>query len=111
TFARSGTVFARSAWVTIQPGTSVRRSDRASFRRLENGSAVVLHLDTAQYHGLNEVGAAIWDLADGRTFEEMVEGLRAKIEDPPPGLENEVREFLEALRGRELIEYVPAQLA
>jgi len=97
--------------VTIEPGTSVRRSPRASFRRLENGSAVVLHLDTAQYHGLNEVGAAIWDLADGRSFEEIVEGLREKLDDPPPGLENEVREFLEALRGRELIEYVPAEIA
>ena len=97
--------------MTIEPGTSVRRSPRASFRRLENGSAVVLHLDTAQYHGLNEVGAAIWDLADGRSFEEIVEGLREKLDDPPPGLENEVREFLEALRGRELIEYVPAEIA
>ena len=97
--------------MTIEPGTSVRRSPRASFRRLENGSAVVLHLDTAQYHGLNEVGAAIWDLADGRSFEEIVEGLREKLDDPPPGLEDEVREFLEALRGRELIEYVPAEIA
>jgi len=94
--------------VTIEPGTSVRRSPRASFRRLENGSAVVLHLDTAQYHGLNEVGAAIWELADGRSFEEIVRGLRDELEDPPPRLEDEVREFLDALHERELIEYIPA---
>jgi Coenzyme PQQ synthesis protein D (PqqD) len=101
-------VFARSERVTIEPATSVRRSPRASFRRLENGSAVVLHLDTAQYHGLNEVGAAIWDLADGRSFEEIVHGLREELEDPPPGLEDDVRDFVEALHDRELIEYVPA---
>jgi Coenzyme PQQ synthesis protein D (PqqD) len=105
TFPRS---VAGSAWVTIRAATSVRRSPRASFRRLENGSAVVLHLDTAQYHGLNEVGAAIWDLADGRTFEEIVQGLREQLEDPPPDLESDVTEFLEALHERELVEYVPA---
>ena len=96
--------------MTIEPGTSVRRSPRASFRRLENGSAVVLHLDTAQYHGLNEVGAAIWELADGRSFEEIVRGLRDELEDPPPRLEDEVREFLDALHERELIEYIPAPI-
>jgi Coenzyme PQQ synthesis protein D (PqqD) len=93
----------------IDPGTCVQRSSRASFRRLENGSAVVLHLDTAQYHGLNEVGAAIWDLADGRTFEEIVRGLRDKLEDPPARLEDDVTEFLDALHDRELVEYTPVQ--
>jgi hypothetical protein len=96
--------------VTIEPGTSVRRSPRASFRRLENGSAVVLHLDTAQYHGLNEVGAAIWELADGRSFDEIVRGLREKIDDPPPHLDDEVAEFLQALHDRELVEYLPASV-
>jgi len=97
--------------VTIEPGTSVRRSPRASFRRLENGSAVVLHLDTAQYHGLNEVGAAIWDLADGRSFQEIVDGLREQIEDPPEQLGDEVAAFLEALHDRELVEYQAASIA
>ena len=97
--------------MTIEPGTSVRRSPRASFRRLENGSAVVLHLDTAQYHGLNEVGAAIWELADGRSFQEIVDELREQIEDPPEQLEDEVAEFLEALHDRELVEYQAASIA
>lgn len=94
--------------MTIRATTSIRRSPRASFRRLENGSAVVLHLDTAQYHGLNEVGAAIWDLADGRTFEEIVRGLHEQLEDAPANLEDDVTEFLEALHERELVEYVPS---
>ena len=94
--------------MTIRATTSIRRSPRASFRRLENGSAVVLPLDTAQYHGLNEVGAAIWDLADGRTFEEIVRGLHEQLEDAPANLEDDVTEFLEALHERELVEYVPS---
>jgi coenzyme PQQ synthesis protein D (PqqD) len=92
--------------VTIAATTSVRRSERASFRRLENGSAVVLNLDTAQYHGLNEVGTAIWELADGRSFEEIIRGLREQLEDPPPDLEADVRAFLGALHDRELVEYL-----
>jgi len=94
--------------VTIEPGTSVRRSPRAEFRRLENGTVGVWHLDTGQYHGLNEVGAAIWDLADGRSFESIVEGLRDALDDPPDRLEDDVREFLDALHERELVEYHPA---
>src|SRR5262249_54676682 len=82
-FAPSPTVFTRSSRVTIEPGTSVRRSPRAEFRRLENGTVGVWHLDTGQYHGLNEVGAAIWDLADGRSLEQIVDGLRHELDDPP----------------------------
>jgi hypothetical protein len=66
-----------------------------------------LHLDTAQYHGLNEVGAAIWELADGRTLEEIVRGLRDEIDEPPDRLDEDVIEFLEALHERELVEYLP----
>lgn len=96
--------------MTISGGTSVRRSSRASFRRLENGSAVVLHLDTAQYHGLNEVGAAIWNLADGRSLDEIVGALREEIDAAPEDLQDEVAAFLEALHERELVEYIPAAI-
>jgi len=92
-------------------GTVVRRNPRATFRRLENGSAVVLHLDTAQYHGLNEVGAAIWDLADDRTLSEIVERLREKLEDPPADLETEVTTFLRELEERSLVSFVPVDAA
>lgn len=97
--------------MTIARDTSVRRSPHASVRRLENGSAGVLNLDTAQYHGLNEVGTAIWDLADGRSFERIVVALRGQLEDPPEHLEDEVAVFLEALHERALVELVPAAIA
>lgn len=94
--------------MTIEPNMKIRRNPRATTRRLENGSAVLLHLDTAQYHGLNEVGAAIWDLAEDQTVAEITEALEAQLEDPPPHLEQEVEAFLEALAERQLISFVPA---
>ena len=89
----------------ISPEMRIRRSSRATFRKLDDGTAVVLHLDTAQYHGVNEVGAEIWALVeDGVTFELLVAGLRAKLEDAPDELEADVEEFLRALEERGLVE-------
>jgi hypothetical protein len=88
----------------IEPGTVVRRSDRATFRRLENGSGVILHLGSTQYHGVNEVGAAIWELIEPpRSFVDLVEELRGQLEDPPAALEVEVADFLRDLAERDLV--------
>jgi coenzyme PQQ synthesis protein D (PqqD) len=91
----------------IEPTTAVRRSPRATFRRLDDGSAVILHLDTAQYHGVNEVGAVIWELTEpGPTFEDLLAGARAKLDDAPGDLEADVEEFVYALKERGLVELV-----
>ncbi len=88
----------------IEPDTVVRRSERATFRKLEDGSGVILHLDTTQYHGVNEVGAAIWELTDApRSFADLVEGLQRQLDDPPSGLEADVEDFLRALQERDLV--------
>lgn len=91
----------------IEPHTTIRQSPRATFRRLEDGSAVVLHMDTTQYHGVNEVGAVIWELTEpGPTFEELVAAVRERVDDPPADLEDEVEEFVYALNERGLIDVV-----
>ncbi len=88
----------------IERDTVVRRSERATFRKLEDGSGVILHLDTTQYHGVNEVGAAIWELTEApHSFAELVEGVRGQLEDPPAALESDVEEFLQALQERDLV--------
>lgn len=88
----------------IEPDTVVRRSERATFRKLEDGSGVILHLDTTQYHGVNEVGAAIWELTEApRSFADLVDGLRTELDDPPASLESDVDEFLRALVERNLV--------
>jgi hypothetical protein len=88
----------------IEPGTVVTRSERATFRKLEDGSGVILHLDSTQYHGVNEVGSAIWELTETpRPFADIVEGLKDRLDDPPADLASDVEEFLRALEERDLV--------
>jgi hypothetical protein len=88
----------------IEPDTVVRRNERATFRKLEDGSGVILHLDSTQYHGVNEVGATIWELTERpRSFADLIEGLRAELDDPPAALEADVEGFLRSLEERDLV--------
>lgn len=80
------------------------RHPRVVHSQLNDGETVLLHLETGQYHELNQIGAAIWELLDGeRTLAEVTEELRARLQDPPEGLELVVAEFLEELRTRGLV--------
>jgi hypothetical protein len=89
----------------IDPSTVVRHDPRATFRRLaDEQGGVVLHLDTSLYHGVNEIGAAIWELSeDGLPFGDLVSALRERVEDPPADLEGDIEEFVYALKERGLI--------
>jgi hypothetical protein len=90
----------------IDPSTVVRHDPRATFRRLaDDQGGVVLHLDTSLYHGVNEIGAAIWELSeDGMAFGELVSALRERVDDPPADLEGDIEEFVYALKERGLIQ-------
>lgn len=85
--------------------TTVRRSDRAVFRKLaDEQGGVVLHLDTAAYHGVNEFGALVWDrLAHEQTCGQLLAALQHELEAPPSGWEDEVISFLAALAERDLV--------
>ncbi len=89
----------------IDPNTSVRRSSQVVYRKLTEGSGgVLLHLDSAAYHGLNEVGALIWSLLrGGTTFATLVEEVRTHLDDAPPNLVDDLSEFLEDLQARKLV--------
>ena len=69
--------------------------------------AVLLHLETGAYHGLNPVGFAVWDLVDGtRSVAEIIEGVRDRVSSAPPELEADVMEFLESALSRGLVRTV-----
>ena len=92
----------------IDPSTKIVRNERVVFRNLAEG-AVLLHLDTAAYHGVNEMGAAIWErLEAGPTFSELVAGVREDVDDAPPELDDEVGAYVEQLAERGLVELTPA---
>jgi Coenzyme PQQ synthesis protein D (PqqD) len=93
----------------IQPESTVQHDPRVVFRRLagEEGG-VLLHLDTANYHGVNGIGAAIWELSeDGPSYGTLLARLRGKLEDPPADLTSDVEEFLSDLAERGLIDIQP----
>jgi hypothetical protein len=52
---------------------------------------------------LNEVGARCWELADGRTYEELIDLLLNEFEVERTQLESDVTGFLTQLAGRGLL--------
>jgi Coenzyme PQQ synthesis protein D (PqqD) len=91
---------------TLEPSTVLRRNPRVEFRSVgDEEGGVLLHLDTAAYHGLNGVGALAWSLLDGITFQKLLEELREQLEGIPPTFEEEIAEFVEDLAERDLVHY------
>jgi Coenzyme PQQ synthesis protein D (PqqD) len=82
----------------------IRRSDRAVFRELADGTGVLLHLDTTAYHGVNRIGVLIWSLIDeGTTLSRLTDDVRSRVMDPPPEIDDDVEEFVRDLSSRDLI--------
>jgi hypothetical protein len=92
--------------MSIEPSSRPARNENVAFRRLAAGEGgVLLHLESGEYHGINEVGCLIWELLDGqRTVEAVAVALRDDVEDPPPDLVHEVTVFLDSLRARGLVQ-------
>jgi hypothetical protein len=88
---------------------ALRRSEDVVYRDLAEGSGgVLLHLQTADYLRMNEVGARIWHAIDGvRDEAGVVAELRAQLPDAPPRLEDDVRAFVASLRERGLVDDTP----
>ena len=85
--------------------SKVRRNAQVVVRELSPGEGgVLLHLETAQYHGVNPVGLLIWEaLEDEATVREVVERVRARVKGAPPQLENDVIGFLSRVHDRDLV--------
>lgn len=82
----------------------MQRSPQAAARELAEGEGVLLHLGSGQYHGINPVGLAIWELLDEpTTVADVIDRLRDRVDDPPPSLESDVLRYLTALHERDLV--------
>ena len=77
-----------------------------AFRRLAAGEGgVLLHLESGEYHGINEVGCLIWELLDGeRTVDGVAVALQDQVDDAPADLTGVVVVFLGDLRERDLVQ-------
>jgi hypothetical protein len=90
----------------IEATTVLQRNPRVEYRSMGEGEGgVLLHLDTAAYHGLNEVGALIWRLLEEpKAFDTLLQELRDQLKEVPPQFEEEIRQFLGELAERGLVE-------
>jgi Coenzyme PQQ synthesis protein D (PqqD) len=89
--------------------TVIARNPRVEFQGLADGEGgVLLHLNTAAYHSVNEVGATIWRLVDSITFADLLGQLRDRLEDVPPTFDQEIAEFVDDLAARDLVVFEPA---
>jgi hypothetical protein len=89
--------------------STVRRNPDVVGRGLaEAEGGVLLHLTTGAYHGLNPVGLVIWDLLEhDQTVADLVAGVRDRVDDAPPTLEQDVLAFLDHASARDLIRIDP----
>jgi hypothetical protein len=85
--------------------TKLRKNPEVVMRELAEGEGgVLLHLGSGQYHGVNPVGLAIWELLeDGCTAGQIVERLRDRVEEPPESLQSDVLQFLAGIQKRDLV--------
>lgn len=80
------------------------RNPDVTHQRLQGGEAVLLHLESGEYHELNPTGALVWSLMDGdRSVAEIAGAVRERVDDPPDDLVQVIRDFLGALRDRDLV--------
>lgn len=95
---------------SVSQHSVVSRGPRAVYRRLAPGDgAVLLHLDTAAYHAVNEFGALVWDKMSGPiAMQDLLDLLGDELDTAPEGWEQDVRSFLEGLLQRDLIVVDPS---
>jgi hypothetical protein len=86
--------------------TVIGRNPRVEYQALATGEGgVLLHLDTAAYHAVNEVGGLVWRLLDPISFGDLLQALRGELKGVPPTFDQEIGEFLDDLAARDLVFY------
>jgi Coenzyme PQQ synthesis protein D (PqqD) len=90
----------------ITDDTIVRRTASALWRPFDQETAVILPTASA-IRVLNEVGARIWELADGRTFGEIINTLVNEYDVERTQLWSDAIVFLAELHSRGLLEDLP----
>ena len=83
--------------------TVIRRASSALSRAFDHEVAVILPTANA-VRVLNEVGARIWELADGRTLAQILDVLVNEYEVERTQLRVDAEAFLSELQGRGLLE-------
>ena len=87
--------------------TAYEPSPDAVFRELQ-GEAVILHLGTAIYFGLDEVGTRAWQLfADKRTLAGVCASIAEEFDAPLDRIERDMLAFVNQLLAKDLLRAAP----
>jgi hypothetical protein len=90
----------------ISRASTVRISGDIVFRKLE-GEAVILHLATGTYYGLDAVGTRIWELLrEQARVDAIMEAILQQYEVEPARCEQDLLGLLRQLHAKGLIEIV-----
>lgn len=91
--------------MALKLDTTLKRNPRVVSRSLADGTGgVLLHLDSAAYHGINQVGDLVWNLLEEPlTFEQLLARLAQVFVPPPPALRDDIKQFVDDLVVRDLI--------
>jgi hypothetical protein len=90
---------------TIDSDDRFRAQEDVLSRTLDD-EAVLLHLETGTYFGLNDVGSHVWDMLRARgsaTFEELVTSTMETFDVSREVADEDLRRFLEGLLTKGLI--------
>jgi hypothetical protein len=92
----------------ITDDTIIRRTASALWRSFDHETAVILPTASA-VRVLNEVGARVWELADGRTFGEIIDALVNEYDVERIRLRLDAEAFVLELHSRSLLEEPPGK--
>jgi hypothetical protein len=89
--------------MTLSPDDRLACSPEVLSRVLD-GEAILLHLGSGTYFGMNEVATRAWELiVAGTTYAAMCSSLVAEFEVSQAEIERDMREFLSALQDKHLV--------
>ncbi len=90
-------------------GRKVRPSENVVFTDLDDGTGVLLHLETKFYYSLNESGCFMWQLIEKEqdfSEDKLVEGLYDHFDVDRDTAVSDVKEFIDDLAKEGLIKII-----
>lgn len=89
--------------MAVSLDSRVSISEDAVFRELE-GEAVIVHLDSGMYYGLNPVGTRLWQLIDAHgQLQPVFDAALEEFEVEPERLQRDLLQLVSELASRQLV--------
>ena len=87
----------------------VEKSPLTVFTPLDDGTGVLLNLETLFYYNLNRTGVALWqeiDRSNSATLKALIESTCRRFDVPEDGARRDIVEFIERLKEFKMVRVV-----